>query len=141
MTAKVNHLVPLTDQGNIGGGNWPDELKGIICTLIDLFAAVLQSDGTKLALNGVLTPEELSARFKIPVSTIGPEGLRRDTHKGRPGPAELTLPPSHVRFAPTSAGRVACLRQRAARPQQYPNHGGHLRSLNSWGKPLGGGPT
>jgi excisionase family DNA binding protein len=69
MTAKVKHLVPIgiTPQSQL---DWPTELKAIVDSLIDLATRVIDSNGTALTLNEVLTAEELSERLKIPASTI-----------------------------------------------------------------------
>ena len=48
----------------------PAELKSIVNMLVDLAARILEENGNKLALNEVLTAEELAARLKVPLSTI-----------------------------------------------------------------------
>jgi len=50
--------------------NWPAELKAIVGSLIDLAVRVMETNTTQLTLNEVATPEEISERLKIPVSTI-----------------------------------------------------------------------
>src|SRR6266478_6023913 len=70
MSAKVKHLVPLSEQQGESSSNWPDELKQIIGMLIDLVARALSANGQKLMLNEVLTADELAAKLKIPVSTV-----------------------------------------------------------------------
>ena len=69
MREKITHLVPMSVEPP--GDNWPDELKIILASLVDLAAKVLQSNNsTKLFLNEVVNAEELSARLKVPSSTI-----------------------------------------------------------------------
>jgi excisionase family DNA binding protein len=50
--------------------DWPEELKHILSALVDLAERMLASKESKLALNEVLTPEELATRLKIAASTI-----------------------------------------------------------------------
>jgi hypothetical protein len=49
---------------------WPDELKQLAGALIDLAAESLASRRQNLVLVEILTADELSDRFKVPVSTI-----------------------------------------------------------------------
>jgi excisionase family DNA binding protein len=49
---------------------WPDELKQLAGALIDLAAESLASRRPNLVLVEILTADELSDRFKVPVSTI-----------------------------------------------------------------------
>jgi hypothetical protein len=89
VTAKVKHLGPY--QPNVEPSNWSDELKSIMCALIDLVGRMLvESSGTKLVLNEVLTAEELSARLKIPVSTVE-ELARKGKLKGPQDTVSLTV--------------------------------------------------
>jgi excisionase family DNA binding protein len=82
MSAKVRHLVPLSEQQG-DSSNWPAEFKQIIGMLIDLVARTLSlsANGQMLTLNEVLTADELAAKLKIPASTIE-ELARRKKLKG-----------------------------------------------------------
>jgi excisionase family DNA binding protein len=60
---------------------WPDELKQILCSLIDLAARITAANSYKLLLNEVLTVDELAALLKVPASTL--EELAR--HRKLPG--------------------------------------------------------
>jgi len=69
MGSRVKHLIPLPkDTGSEPA--WAGELKDLLGGLIDLVASLVSSDKRGLVLEKILTPEELSERLKLPLSSI-----------------------------------------------------------------------
>ena len=73
MRNNVKHILPIGDGTNktpVNGSDWKEELKIFLCALIDVAAERFEANASKYVLNEILSVEELSARLKVPSSTI-----------------------------------------------------------------------
>ena len=69
MTTSVKHLIPLPKDTKAEPA-WAGELKDLLSRLVDLAVSLVSSQKQGLVLKNILTPEELSERLKLPLSSI-----------------------------------------------------------------------
>jgi len=69
MGSSVKHLIPLPKDIKAEPA-WAGELKDLLSRLVDLAASLVSSHKRGLVLEKILTPEELSERLKLPLSSI-----------------------------------------------------------------------